>query len=226
MAKREDTAGVALVTDSESLVTAQEGESTEGRLGELRRVLLALRQHNWTMKLLWIPGDYVLGGNERADEEAKRGGRMEQKGVLWSRKTRIREMESRVNFCAFQVVASSWRKRERSGNFPPMRPGSPYSGQTQERTIDMPPGTTECPRCSRAGNLTKQRVGKSTLGAHLVWAGLPPVLVGVGTEEGGGHPRSAVSGQEEINFCGCTSEHSRYYPGCLELGAFELVCWF
>ena len=24
-------------------------------------------------------------------------------------------------------------------------------------------------------------------------------------------------------FCGCTSEHSRHYPGCLELGAFQLV---
>ena len=60
----------------------------------------------------------------------------------------------------------------------------------------MPPGTTECPRCSRPGDLPKERVGESTLGAHLVWAGPPPVLVGVGTE-GGAQPRSAVSGQEE-----------------------------
>ena len=75
-------------------------------------------------------------------------------------------------------------------------PGGPYSGQTQEWPIDMPPGTTECPRCSRPGDLPKQRVGESTLGAHLVWAGPPPVLVGVGTE-GGAQPRSAVSGQEE-----------------------------
>ena len=75
--------------------------------------------------------------------------------------------------------------------------GGPYSGQTQEWPIDMPPGTTECPRCSRPGDLPKQRVGESTLGAHLVWAGPPPVLVGVGTEGGGGQPRSAVNGQEE-----------------------------
>ena len=75
-------------------------------------------------------------------------------------------------------------------------PGGPYSGQTQEWPIDMPPGTTECPRRSRPGDLPKQRVGESTLGAHLVWAGPPPVLVGVGTE-GGAQPRSAVNGQEE-----------------------------
>ena len=53
------------------------------------------------MKLLWVPGDYVLGGNERADEEARRGGRMEQEGMLWSRKSRMREMERRVYFRAF-----------------------------------------------------------------------------------------------------------------------------
>ena len=70
----------------------------------------------------------------------------------------------------------------------------PYSGQTQEWPIDMPPGTTECPRCSRPGDLPKQRVGESTLGAHLVWDGPPPVLVGVGTKGGGGGP-TAVGGE-------------------------------
>ena len=48
------------------------------------------------MKLLRVPGDYDLGGNERADEEVRRGGRMEQEGVVFSRKTRMREMERRV----------------------------------------------------------------------------------------------------------------------------------
>ena len=51
-------------------------------------------------------------------------------------------------------------------------PGDPYSGQTQEWPIDMPLGTKECPRCSRPGDLPKQRVGESTLSVYLVWAGL------------------------------------------------------
>ena len=71
LARREDTGGVALVTDSESLVRAQEGESKEGRLGELRSVLWALRHESWVIKLLWFPVHYVLGGKERAVEEAK-----------------------------------------------------------------------------------------------------------------------------------------------------------
>ena len=71
-------------------------------------------------------------------------------------------------------------------------PGGPYGVQTQEWPIDMTPGTTECNRCSRPGDLPEQRVGESTLGAHLVWAGPPPVLVGVGTEEGG---PTAVGGE-------------------------------
>ena len=29
--------------------------------------------------------------------------------------------------------------------------------------------------------------------------------------------------KRRVYFCGCTSERSRHYPGCLELGAFELV---
>ena len=63
MALREDTGGVALVTGSESLVRAKEGESEEGRLGELRSFLWALRQENWTMKILWVPDHYFLGEN-------------------------------------------------------------------------------------------------------------------------------------------------------------------
>ena len=76
-------------------------------------------------------------------------------------------------------------------------PGGPYSGQTQEWPIDIPPGTTECPRCSRPGDLPKQRVGESTLGAHLVWDGPPPVLVGVGTEGGPNRGRRWVAKKKE-----------------------------
>ena len=76
-------------------------------------------------------------------------------------------------------------------------PGGPCSGHTQEWLIDMPPGTTECPRCSRRGDLPKQseRVGKSTLCAPLVRAGLLPDL-GV-VPEGRAQPRSMVSGRDQ-----------------------------
>ena len=67
-------------------------------------------EHSWTMKLLLLAGDYILGGNERADEEARKRGRVEQEGVLWSRKTRMREMERGVNFC--------WCTSERSRHYP------------------------------------------------------------------------------------------------------------
>ena len=67
-------------------------------------------------------------------------------------------------------------------------PGGPYNAQTQEWPIHMPPGTMECPRCSRPGDLPKQRVDENTLGAPLVRAGLPPVLLGVGPE-GKAQPR-------------------------------------
>ena len=77
LARQEDTGGFGLVTDSSSLVRAKEGESEEGRLGVLRSVLWALRQKSWTMKILWVPGHYFLGENERSEEEARRGGRSE-----------------------------------------------------------------------------------------------------------------------------------------------------
>ena len=44
---------------------------------ELRSVLWALRQESWTMKILWVPGHYFRGENERSAEEVKRGGRSE-----------------------------------------------------------------------------------------------------------------------------------------------------
>ena len=42
--------------------------------------------------------------------------------------------------------------------------GGPYTRHSQERRDDMPRGTTECPRCSRPGDLLKQKGGNSTLG--------------------------------------------------------------
>ena len=43
-------------------------------------------------------------------------------------------------------------------------PWDPYTGHSRECLYDMPRGTTECPRCSRAGDLLKQQGGKRTLG--------------------------------------------------------------
>ena len=62
----------------------------------LRSFLWVLRQESGNVKLLYVLGHYVLGGNERADEEARRGLRMDQEGVLWSRKTRMSDMERRT----------------------------------------------------------------------------------------------------------------------------------
>ena len=55
-----------------------EGErERRGKAGVLRSVLWALRQKSWTMKILWVPGHYFLGENERSEEEARRGERSE-----------------------------------------------------------------------------------------------------------------------------------------------------
>ena len=43
-------------------------------------------------------------------------------------------------------------------------PGGPYIRHSKEFRDDMPWGTTECPRCSRPGDLLKQQGGNSTLG--------------------------------------------------------------
>ena len=43
-------------------------------------------------------------------------------------------------------------------------PGGPYTRHSKECLDHKPRGTTECPRCSRPGDLLKQKGGKSTLG--------------------------------------------------------------
>ena len=43
-------------------------------------------------------------------------------------------------------------------------PGGPYTRHSKECRDDMPRGTTECPRCSRPGDLLKQKGGNSTPG--------------------------------------------------------------
>ena len=43
-------------------------------------------------------------------------------------------------------------------------PGGPFTRHSKECRDDMPQGTTECPRCSRPGDLLKQKGGNSTLG--------------------------------------------------------------
>ena len=55
----------------------KERRGREGSLRELRSVMWALRQESWTMMIPLVPGHYFLGENERADEEARRGGRSE-----------------------------------------------------------------------------------------------------------------------------------------------------
>ena len=77
LARRKDTGSVTLVTDSESLERAQEEESKEGRLEE--------RPVGTETGELDHEASVGPGGNERADEEARRGGRIEQEGVIWSR---------------------------------------------------------------------------------------------------------------------------------------------
>ena len=69
------------------------------------------------------------------------------------------------------VAASTWRKRERSGfgvrpdaSKRHQGPGGPYTRHSKECRDDMPRGTTECPKCSRPGDLLKQKGGNSTLG--------------------------------------------------------------
>ena len=118
------------------------------------------------MKILWVPGHYFLGENERSEEEARRGGRSEL------------SREESVNALSSGELPPGG---ESGRHFPPMR----------QKTTKAPGApTTECP--GGPGDLPKQRVGESTLGAHLVWAGPPPVLVGVGTEGGG---PTAVGGE-------------------------------
>ena len=113
------------------------------------------------MKLLWFLGDYILGGNERADEEARRGGRTEQEdedegdgeeGVLLGF----------LGGCLRAAEAGAL------GDLPDASkrhqgPGGPYTRHSKECRDDMPRGNTECPRCSRPGDLLKQQGGKSTL---------------------------------------------------------------
>ena len=50
-------------------------------------------------------------------------------------------------------------------------PEGPYTRHSKECRDDMPRGTTECPRCSRPGDLLKQKGGNSTLGFPLGGAG-------------------------------------------------------
>ena len=56
-------------------------------------------------------------------------------------------------------------------------PVGPYKRHSKECWDDMPRGTTECPRCSRPGDLLKQQGGKSTLR-------FPPGGAGDGAELG------------------------------------------
>ena len=68
-------------------------------------------------------------------------------------------------------------------------PGAPYTRHSRECLDDMPRGTTECPWCSRPGDLLKQQGGKSTLG-------FPPGGAGgwCGVGSGGHGDRRSVGG--------------------------------
>ena len=67
--------------------------------------------------------------------------------------------------------------------------GGPYTRHSKGCLDDVPWGTTECPRCSRPGDLLKQKVSRSTLGVPA-WRG----WCGVGS---GGHgDRGSVEAEE------------------------------
>ena len=80
-------------------------------------------------------------------------------------------------------------------------PVGPYTRHSKGCLDDMPRGTTECPRCSRPGDLLKQKVGKSTLG-------FPPGGAGgwCGVGSGGHGDKGSVEAEGGGKFGDCGKE--------------------
>ena len=98
-----------------------------------------MRQEKWEMVLL---------PELRADEE----------GVVWL----VEDEESFLGGCLRAAEAGAL------GDLPDASkchqgPQGLYTRHSKECRDDMPRGTTECPRCSRPGDLLKQQGGNSTL---------------------------------------------------------------
>ena len=85
-----------VLTDSQVLLAALEGCSTQTIVSKLRDALWRLEGESRDLVLVWVPGHCDLPGNERADRRAKEGGEILQEGVRMDMNTRRSEIRRRI----------------------------------------------------------------------------------------------------------------------------------